>query len=153
MATTVNIPKGGELPPRGWKNRFMRRGQSKEPKNRRQEDDIPTEEDNGMKRSLSAKRSQRTKKGGVLIRKLKTLNNSFRKGGIDVNTEQPYPSVLNDSHSSPSNPQSPFSTDSFVTVEVRWKTCNLKSSKKSLWVSYTSSFVFKSDSEIKDDNI
>jgi hypothetical protein len=131
MATTVNIPKGGELPPRGWKNRFMRRGQSKEPKNRRQaEDDSitipPTEEDHGMTRSLSAKRAQKTKKGGVLIRKLKTLNNSFRKGGSDVNVnvnteQQPYhTSVLNgDSHSSPSNPQSPFSEDSFVTVEVR----------------------------------
>ena len=119
MATVATTPKGSELPPRGgWKNRFMGRGKSKE--RRRNSTGAPKESKaNEMTRSLSAKRNQRAnKKGGGIIRKLK---GSFRKERtLNVNTEEPFASVLNnDSDTSPSNPQSPFSTDSFVTVEVR----------------------------------
>jgi hypothetical protein len=109
-------PKGPNGSSRGWKNRLMRRGSNKAHKRNEMPKriDQPKEEDGGAARSLAAKRSQRTKKGG-LIRKLKTLNTSFRKErtvGLDA-------SILAESDSSPSNPQSPFSTDSFVTAEVR----------------------------------
>lgn len=113
MATTATAaPKSGDLPPRaGWKNRFMKRG------SKGGAQDGPKEADNGLTRSLSAKRNQK-KKGSGLIRKLGF--NSFRKERPEaLNTE--FPSVMNDaSDSSPgSNPQSPFSTDSYVSIEVR----------------------------------
>jgi hypothetical protein len=120
MATVATAPKDPNS--RGWKNRFMRgRGNSKERRSKQNnphpDDGAPKEDDKGMARSLSAKRNQRMRKGSGIIRKLKTINNSFHKERI---IDTGFPSVIRDeSDSSPSNPQSPFSTDSFVTVEVR----------------------------------
>jgi hypothetical protein len=82
-------------------------------------DDLPRNGGTTMP-SLSEARSQRTKKGASgFIRKLKTLNGSFRKDSDDYARQGIYPSVLQESESSPSNPQSPYSTESFVSVEVR----------------------------------
>ena len=68
--------------------------------------------------------SQRSKQGGGgLIRKFKSLNGSFRKDSGEMMRENEFPSVLEESESSPSNPQSPNSTESFVSVEVRGILC------------------------------
>lgn len=126
----MTSPRATALPPKasgapttrgGWKNRFKRRGSSSKQLLALSQQP-PTEDDNGAARSLSAKRSQRMKKGGGLIRKIKT---SFTKdknaatggsiGGFDSSSFR-----RDESDASPiSNPQSPFSTESFVTVEVR----------------------------------
>lgn len=71
----------------------------------------PEEPDSGEARSLMAKRAQRLaakpekKKGGNMIRKLQ-IKTSFRKESRDA------------SDTSPSNPQSPYSNDSVLTIEV-----------------------------------
>jgi hypothetical protein len=126
--------------PRGsgkWKNRFGLLRGSKDKQQQQQQP--PEENDRGEARSLSAKRNQQRRAtrnnnshkssntnngggGGGLIRKLKTLNNSFRKEPRPIRNINVTVNVEASSDSSPSNPQSPFSTDSFVTVEVSKQT-------------------------------
>lgn len=71
----------------------------------------PEEPDNGEARSLQAKKNQRLqakpdkKRGGSMIRMLQ-IKTSFRKQ-----------ESRDASESSPSNPQSPYSNDSYITVD------------------------------------
>ena len=143
MATA--IASKSELPPvqpRTWKNRFLRKGSGKDPHRvasgadsgnttnwhshyqAENANNVVADRAQVMRSSFTNSgpeaQSQRSKKGGAgFIRKLKTLNGSFRKDGHEFAREDRYPSVLQESESSPSNPQSPYSTESFVSVEVR----------------------------------
>lgn len=96
------VPKSNTRGSGKWKARFgLGRKNNK----------VPEESDNGEARSLSAKRNQRLngktekQKSGSMIRKLNVRTSK----NVESRDAQ---------ESSPSNPQSPFSDDSFVTVEV-----------------------------------
>ena len=98
-----------------WKSRFGIGKRNKKAAKKGKNDDTEGllssgETDDVAARSLSAKRNQRAaakpeKKGRSIIRKL----NIKTSVGKDVKASDP----------SPSNPQSPYSNDSYVTVEVR----------------------------------
>jgi hypothetical protein len=139
MATTAP-PAPGDLPPttpstrRGsgnWKHRFLRRGSSSRQNSSAKSDptldqSTHTETEEGVieTSSLATKRNSlnaKKKKVPGIIRKLKT---SFRREDSsarleDEEEEDTDPIVVDGDSSSPSNPQSPYSTESLNTVEVR----------------------------------
>ncbi len=120
-----------EKPTPRWKNRL---GFGRKSKANLVLNAAPEEPDSGEARSLMAKRAQRLaakpdkKKGGNMIRKLQ-IKTSFRKESRDA------------SDTSPSNPQSPYSNDSFLTVEVSPRTTRPTRSPYSLILSFHSIYV------------
>ena len=84
----------------------------------------PVEEDNGEARSLSAKRNQRL----TTPKEKKTSGSFMRKLNVKTETPRGKNAESRDAQeSSPSNPQSPLSDESFMSVEVS-DDCNDKKS-------------------------